>query len=113
MSRQFVSGLIGASIAIAPLSSAFGADDVSVSAGVRVWSNQWQGNSIFSANGTTPLTRSDSGTTSVPSAIVSVRYKNFGMTASSTFGANYTLSDGTGSAVQRRTESDINFLMRN
>ena len=89
--------------------SAMADDDVSISAGVRLWNNQWQANSFpLTQAGVTVASHADSGSTLATIPVVSLRYKDFGLSASQFIEKSYTLSDGAGSADNKRSETDVN-----
>lgn len=97
-------------LSVACISPAMADDDLSVSVGLRMWSNQWQANTFPVVGGTQIAAHADSGTKLVPIPIISVRYKEFGVSASQFVETNYTLSDGLNPPFdENRSETDINF----
>jgi len=84
------------------------AEDISVSAGLRLWSSKWQGNVLRQVGGATVSTHNDSGSTTVPMPILSVRYGDFGVSVSQFMSTDYSLSDGLTSSTEARSEYDVN-----
>lgn len=81
--------------------------DLSFSAGVRLWSNQWQANSDI-IPGSNHIIRADSNTKLVAIPVFSVRYQNFGASFSYFANTKYNLFNGANTNSISRSESDIN-----
>lgn len=95
-------------------SASSGADPLSYSVGLRFWNNQWSANSIPVIGGKSLVLRAESnGQKAVPILAGSVRYGDFGVSASHFFKTSYTFTDSylpPGSVTNSRSESDINLL---
>ena len=80
-------------------------DDISVTAGVRLWSVEWLGNGLEGRS----VTHLDSGATTVPILVGSVRYKDFGFSASRFMSTSFTLANANPQATFRtkRVELDL------
>lgn len=85
--------------------SAWADDDISVSAGVRLWNVVWLGNGLEGKN----VTHLDSGATIVPILVGSVRYKDFGFSASRFTSTSFTLTNANPNATfkTKRDELDL------
>lgn len=108
--------LIGALAALPLLGAATSAladEDVSVSVGLRAWSMNWNGNRIVTlAGGGNAIARLDSGldshTSVLPILVGSIRYKNFGLSASHAVDTKFDFTAaGENVGSIKRKESDV------
>ena len=109
--NSLLSKIVFASLALTCIiSSAAAEDDVSVSAGVRLWSSNWQGNSFRKVGASTVAVHLDSPSTIVTMPIISVRYGDFGVSLSQFLNKSFSLSDGLETNATNRREYDLNAL---
>lgn len=87
------------------------ASEVSISAGVRTWMNDWQGNSTsLGSNNQKTLLHMNSGTTVSIIPFALIRYRDFGISASTMLPQSYSASDGLKTETTTRQEYDVNLL---
>lgn len=94
-------------------SAALADDEVSFSVGLKYWNAQWQANTfpLESGTGKQIVAHFDSESKLVPIPLLSVRYKDFGLSASQFMSSSFVLSNGYLVPVENnRTETDINLL---
>ena len=97
-------------ILLAGVGSVQANEDISVSAGLRFWSSQWQANTFPVIGGSQIAAHADSDSRIAVIPVISVRYKDFGVSASKFMENTYTLTDGIQVPFSaKRSESDINF----
>ena len=86
-------------------------DDISVSAGIRLWNLNYQGNGNAAgrtlAIGSRLVTNNDSGRELAPILVGSIRYKEFGLSASHFVKTSFLLTDTIQTSTVDRKESDI------
>ena len=85
-------------------------EEFKYSAGLRVWSDTWQGNSFININGKPVAAHYDSSSTSVAIPFINIKYKDYGISASRSLPSQFSLSDGVNSSSINRSETDLNFL---
>lgn len=85
-------------------------EDLSFTLGIRFWNTQWNANSFPFSGGKQIVAHADSGSKLVPIPTASIRYKDFGVSASHFMNTSYTLDDGLDSFRSSRTETDLNVL---
>ena len=90
--------------------TSYAQEDVNYSVGLRLWNDTWQGNSFYNLNGKMVNAVQASNPNSVAIPLVSVKYKDYGISFSRSLPNQFSLSDGINSNQTTRSETDLNFL---
>lgn len=109
MQRKTIASALACFALAAPFASAYAADDLTVSLGLRFWDNKWTSWDYYPAGvyaGASENFTSSSKAAPIPS--ISVRYKDFLFSGSQFINSNYGFVGNDGKTFgAKRTETDI------